>query len=115
MNNQTKQSINKLIYGALVELMLESYGNTSMLTTYRHTLKNKHHNLLVEWKRESREIFQFLEAPGNEEIIKQYHQVVNVIEKIIELDDLKKFTDILNMIDEYLKGEIKILQDNGQD
>jgi hypothetical protein len=110
-NIQVKQSINKIIYGALVELMLESYGNTNMLTTYRHTLKIKHHNLLNDWRRESMETFKFLESPGNEDVIKQYHQVVNVIERITKLDDLQKFTDILNMIDEYLKGKITIIED----
>lgn len=110
-NVQVKQSINKLIYGALVELMLESYGNTNRLTTYDHTLKVKHRNLLHSWKKESLKTFKFLEEPKNEKIIKQYHQVVNVIEKIIELDDLQKFTDILNMIDEYLNGEITIIED----
>jgi hypothetical protein len=108
---QVNQSINKLIYGAFLELMLESYGNTDRLVGFDQNLKVKHHNLLKNWERESKGIFEFLEGSGNEEVVKQYHQIVNVVERLIGLSDLQAFTDILNFIDEYLDGDIKIISD----
>jgi hypothetical protein len=108
---QVKQSINKLMYGAFLELMLESYGNTDRLIGFDHNLKVKHHNILKNWERESAGIFRFLEASGNEEVIKQYHQIVNVVDRLMGLSDLEAFTVILNFIDEYLNGEIKVIEE----
>lgn len=108
---QVHQSINKLIYGAFLELMLESYGNTYRLIGYDHNLKVKHRNILKNWERESKSIFLFLEKSGNEEVIKQYHQLVNVVERLTKIDSLEAFTDILNFIEEYLDGDIKIVEE----
>ena len=109
---QVNQSINKLIYGAFLELMLESYGNTDRLIGFDHGLKVKHHNIWKNWERESKSIFQFLEKSGNEEVIKQYHKIVNVVERLIKLDNLEDFTVILNFIQEYLDGDVKIVDED---
>jgi hypothetical protein len=109
---QVNQSINKLMYGAFLELMLESYGNTDRLIGFDHNLKVKHHNIWKNWERESAGIFRFLEDSGNEEVIKQYHQIVNVVDRLMGLSDLEAFTVILNFIDEYLNGEIKIIEED---
>jgi tetrahydromethanopterin S-methyltransferase subunit A len=111
-NIQVNQSINKLMYGAFLELMLESYGNTDRLIGFDHNLKVKHHNILKNWERESAGIFRFLEGSGNEEVIKQYHQIVNIVDRLMGLSDLEAFTVILNFIDEYLDGDVKIIEEN---
>jgi hypothetical protein len=100
------------MYGAFLELMLESYGNTDRLKGFDHTLKVKHHNIWKNWERESAAIFRFLESSGNEEVIKQYHQIVNVVDRLMGLSDLEAFTDILNFIEEYLNGDVKIIEEN---
>jgi hypothetical protein len=102
---QVNQSINRIIYGALLELMLDSYGNTSIIKDFNHSLKVKHTNILTDWKRESKVIFDFLQKSGNEEVILQYHQVVNVIEGIMKIKDLDKFKEVLDFVEKRVKVE----------
>jgi hypothetical protein len=111
MKLQEKQSINYLIYGALVEIMLDSYSNTNHLTYFDSLLLNKHKNLIPSWKRESKKIFDYLEKSGNEEVIKQYHSIVNVLESIIlsTKGGLNDFTKLMALIEEFQSGNLEII------
>ena len=116
-NLQIQQSINYLAYGAMVELMLDFYGNTNMLTYFDPALKTKHINLCTSWKRESKKIFDFLEKSENEEVVKQYHNIVNIFEALIQSmrGGIEDFTELMALIDDYQKGELKIITDEKND
>ena len=110
---QVNQSLNYLACGAMVELMLDFYTNTNMLTYFDPALKTKHMNLLTSWKRESKKIFDFLEKSGNEAVIQHYHNLVNIFEALIQSmrGGIEDFTQLMALIEEYQKGELKILTD----
>ena len=114
---QVSQSLNYLAYGAMVELMLDFYGNTNMLTYFDPALKTKHINLCTSWKRESKKIFDFLEKSENEEVVKQYHNIVNIFEALIQSmrGGIEDFTELMALIDDYQKGELKIITDEKND
>ena len=113
MSLALKHSLNYLIYGAMVELMLESYSNTHSLTYFDQTLLNKHTNLMVNWKRESKKIFDYLETSGNELVIKQYHSIVNIFESIIKSTDKGEdyFTKLMVLIEEYQSGNLEVREE----
>ena len=108
---QVFQSLNYLMYGAFVELMLDTYSNTNQLTYFDPFLLNKHKNLLNDWKRESKKIFDYLEKSGNEEVVKQYHSIVNIFEAIFvkSSQGITEFSELMALIDEFMNGEIKII------
>lgn len=111
MSIQVKQSLNYLVYGAMVELMLEAYSDTDRLTYFDSTLMQKHRNLIPTWKRESKKIFDYLEKSGNEEVIKQYHSIVNIMESILKsTGDLQDFTGLMALIEEYQNGDIQVIE-----
>ena len=111
MSIQVKQSLSYLIYGAMVELMLDAYSNTDRLTFFDSTLLQKHRNLIPTWKRESKKIFDYLEKSGNEEVIKQYLSIVNILESILKSTaDLQDFTDLMSLIEEYQNGNIQVIE-----
>ena len=110
MSFQVKQSLNFLVYGAMVELMLDSYSNTNKLLYFDHTLLNKHRNLIPSWKQESKKIFDYLEKSGNVEVIQQYHSLVTVLESVLNsAENMRDFTELLDIISQWEKGEIQIL------
>ena len=110
MSLQVKQSLNYLIYGSLVELMLDSYSNTNKLLYFDSTLLNKHRNLIPSWKQESKKIFDYLEKSGNVEVIQQYHSLVTVLESVLNsAENMRDFTELLDIISQWEKGEIQIL------
>ena len=110
MSIQVKQSLNYLIYGPMVELMLDTYSNTNQLTYFDFTLLNKHRNLISSWRQESKKIFDYLEKSGNVEVIQQYHRIVTVLESVLNsTDDMVRFTELLEIINQWEKGEIKIV------
>lgn len=95
----------------MVELMLDAYSNTDRLTFFDSTLLQKHRNLIPTWKRESKKIFDYLEKSGNEEVIKQYHSIVNILESILaSTGDLKDFTGLMALIEEYQNGDIQVIE-----
>src|SRR6056297_2746802 len=111
MNIQLKQSLSYLIYGAMVEIMLDTYSNTDRLTYFDSTLLQKHRNLIPTWKRESKKIFDYLEQSGNEEVIKQYHSIVNIMESILRnTGNIQDFTGLMALIEEYQNGEIEVIK-----
>ena len=97
-----KQSLNYLIYGALCEIMLESYSNTYLLQSFDPNTRTKHKNLLTSWEKESKFIFKFVqEGETGEAAIKQYYQITDIFERIIESTKSgQKFEEIINYIDE---------------
>lgn len=99
---QLEQSLNFLVYGAQLQLMLESYGNSDQLAMFNRDLLTKHKNILVNWERESAKIFKFLQdCEGGLEVIQQYYQVVNVFEKVIQATkDGAKFDKLFDKLDE---------------
>jgi hypothetical protein len=110
MSIQVKQSLNYLIYGAMVELMLDTYSNTNQLTYFDSTLLNKHRNLIPSWKQESKKIFDYLEKSGNIEVIQQYHSLVSVLESVLKsTENMVSFTELLEIINQWEKGEIQII------
>lgn len=95
----------------MVELMLDAYSNTDRLTFFNSTLLQKHQNLIPTWKRESKKIFYYLEKSGNEEVIKQYHSIVNILELILaSTGDLQDFTGLMALIEEYQNGDIQVIE-----
>lgn len=113
MNLQEKQSMNYLIYGACVELMLDTYSNTNMLAYFDSTLLHKHKNLIPSWQRESKKIFDYLERSGNLEVIQQYHSMVSVLESFFaSTRSMKDMTELLNIIEKWDKGELKIIEES---
>jgi len=109
MNIQVKQSLNKLIYGAMVEIMLDTYFNTDKLIGFDRNLLTKHKNLLSNWKRESAGIFLYLEKSGNQEVIKQYHSIVNILETLLEnTGTIRDFTELMAIIEEWQNGTLKV-------
>jgi hypothetical protein len=111
MSLQEKQSMNYLIYGAMCEIMLDTYENTTMLTYFDSLLLNKHKNLIPSWKRESKKIFDYLEKSGHVEVVQQYHSMVNVLEAVVESTrSMKDLTELLNIIEAWHKNELEIVQ-----
>jgi hypothetical protein len=109
MSIQVKQSLNYLIYGAMVELMLDTYSNTTKLTYFDSLLLNKHRNLIPSWKQESKKIFDYLEKSGQIEVIQQYHQLVNIFEALLKsTESMVKFTELMEIIDQWQRGEIEV-------
>lgn len=91
--------------------MLDAYSNTDRLTFFDSTLLQKHWNLIPTWKRESKKIFDYLEKSGNEEVIKQYHSIVNIMESILKSTaDLQDFTELMSLIEEYQNGNIQVIE-----
>ena len=113
MSIALKNSINYLIYGAMVELMLESYSSTNKLTYFDPALLNKHKNLVTNWKRESKKIFEHIEKSGDEVYIRQYHSIVTILESILKSIGKGEdhFTGLMVLIDEYEGGNIQIVED----
>ena len=110
MSLQVKQSLNYLIYGALVEIMLDSYSNTHLLAYFDSNLLTKHKNLQANWERESKKIFAFLEKNNNEEVIQQYHSIVNVLESLVESTKSQQdFTELMVIIEEFNSGKLKVI------
>ena len=101
---EVTESLNYLIYGALVEIMLDSYSNTTHLKKFDSNLLIKHRNLMVSWQKESKFIFKYVQEGDNgEEAIRQYYQLINILEKIVEsTKDEEKFEKLLDLIDEKL-------------
>jgi hypothetical protein len=111
MSLQEKQSMNYLIYGAMCEIMLDTYENTTMLTYFDSLLLNKHKNLIPSWRRESKKIFDYLEKSGQVEVVQQYHSMVNVLEAVVESTrSMKDLTELLNIIEAWHKGELTIVE-----
>ena len=111
MNLQIKQSLSYLIYGAMVEIMLDTYSNTDKLTYFDSNLLTKHKNLLTNWKRESAKIYRYLEQSGNEEVIKQYHSIVNIMESLLEnTGEIRDFTELMAIIEEWQNGSLKVVE-----
>jgi hypothetical protein len=110
MKIQEKQSMAFLVYGAMIELMLDMYGNTHLLTYFDHTLLTKHKNLMPSWERESKKIFAYLEKSGNVEVIQQYHNLTRVFEAVIgSTKSMKDLTELMNIIESWEKGELKVV------
>lgn len=115
MNLQETQSMNYLVFGATCELMLDTYANTNMLKYYSPTLRNKLRNLKPDLERESKKIFDYLEKDGNEEVVKQYHGLVTVLETFLaSTRSMKDLTELLNIIEQWDKGELKIIEDESK-
>jgi hypothetical protein len=111
MNLQLKQSLNYLIYGAMVEIMLDTYSNTNNLAYFDSNLLTKHKNLLTNWKRESAKIYRYLEQSGNDEVIKQYHSIVNILESLMEnTGEIRDFTELMAIIEEWQNGNLHVVE-----
>jgi NTP pyrophosphatase (non-canonical NTP hydrolase) len=112
MSLQLKQSLNYLIYGAMVEVMLDSYENTKLLNYFDSLLLQKHKNLIPSWKRESKKIFDFLEASGNTDVIEQYHSIVRTLEAVLATtNDKDKFTELLSIIEEWSHSNFRVIHE----
>jgi NTP pyrophosphatase (non-canonical NTP hydrolase) len=112
MSLQLKQSLNYLIYGAMVEVMLDTYENTKLLTYFDSLLLQKHKNLIPSWKRESKKIFDFLEASGNTDVIEQYHSIVRTLEAVLATtNDKNKFTELLAIIEEWSHSNLRVIHE----
>jgi hypothetical protein len=93
----------------MVEIMLDTYFNTDKLIGFDRNLLTKHKNLLSNWKRESAGIFLYLEKSGNQEVIKQYHSIVNILETLLEnTGTIRDFTELMAIIEEWQNGTLKV-------
>lgn len=99
---QLHQSLNYLVYGAMLQIMLESYGNTKSLAMFKPDLLTKHKNIMANWERESTYIFKFLQdCEGGLEVIQQYYHIVNVFEKVIAATkDGSSFDNLMDKLNE---------------
>jgi hypothetical protein len=91
-----------LVYLALQEIMLDYYEDVKMLKAFDGDLLTKHKNMINALKRKSTEAFRFLENyDGGETTIKQFHEFVNLFEKLHHSIDKggSLFHDCLNAIE----------------
>lgn len=89
------------------EVMLSLYENSTKLNVYDPSLHTKLKNLKANFERVSTKAFTLF----SEEEQKQFFNMINIFETLIkESADHEKFVSLLAIIEEFQKGELKIIQ-----
>lgn len=108
MTNQLTKNVNCFImFSALSEIMLELHDNSKMLNVYDSNLNNKLKNLKANFERTSKKVFgSFTESEQ-----KVFFNMINIFEHLIEnAGDQEKFISLLAIMDEFQKGELKVIE-----
>lgn len=96
-----------LMFASLSEIMLSLYENSTKLNAYDSSLHLKLKNLKANFERVSKQAFTMF----SEDEQKQFFNMINIFETLIKNSaDHEKFVSLLAIIEEFQKGELKIIQ-----
>ncbi len=101
-----KQAISFLIFSAMAEVMLDLYSNTTNLKHFDPLLLNKWKNIKPELEKLSKKVYTMF----NEEEIKTFYHLTNVLEFLAESANTEKdFTEIMGILSAWKANDVTII------
>lgn len=105
--NKTEIANKFLMFQCMNEIMLSNYDQCTLIKPYfNSSLHNKLKNLRAEFERESVKMHQLI---TDESEYLKFHQVVQVIEKIMQsAGDLEMFNKSISILDHLYSGDLEV-------
>lgn len=103
----------QIINSAMMELVLDTYGEIKMLNVYDHTLHNKLVNLKPNLERQSKINYDLLSNTTDELVLKTYWRTQNafeVIAKIGKSGDINRFGQLIDLLEAFDNNELTVIE-----